>query len=83
MLSFKSQRKLRPVELSNTASVGKLGKRHPDSTPERDSNGHYMRSNSKKNILFLLKKKGKKEQGKSIKLKDSLSTNQISDAPLY
>lgn len=29
MLSFKSQRKLTP-ELSNIASEGKLGKRHPD-----------------------------------------------------
>ena len=35
ILSFRSQRKLRPVALSNTASDGKLGKRHPDSTPKR------------------------------------------------
>lgn len=43
MLSFKSQRKLRPVELSNTASVGKLGKRHPDSTPERDRSSYEIK----------------------------------------
>lgn len=34
MLSFRSQRKLRPADRSNTASDGKLGKRHPVATPK-------------------------------------------------
>ena len=31
MLSFRSQMKLMPEDLSSVASEGKLGKRHPDS----------------------------------------------------
>lgn len=35
MLSFKSHRKLTPADWSNTTSDGKLGRRHPDSTPTK------------------------------------------------
>lgn len=35
MLSFKSQTKLIPELWSSTASDGRLGKRHPETTPTR------------------------------------------------
>jgi hypothetical protein len=35
MLSFRSQRKLIPEDVSNVASEGKLGKRHPASAPAK------------------------------------------------
>lgn len=36
MLSFRSQRKLTSEDVSNVASEGVLGKRHPASAPEED-----------------------------------------------
>ena len=36
ILSFRSQMKLIPDDLSSVASEGKLGRRHPDSIPEKD-----------------------------------------------
>ena len=36
ILSLRSQRKLIPEEMSNVASDGLLGKRHPTSVPEND-----------------------------------------------
>lgn len=55
MLSFRSQMKLIPEDLSNVASEGKLGKRHPDSisktngveqvkcNPIKEAREHYKR----------------------------------------
>lgn len=42
ILSFKSQRKLIPEDMSNVASDGKLGKRHPTSVQQKEeTNNDY------------------------------------------